>query len=163
LGLAPVLDSSKVSDTNAKMDKIEQALTLYVIQNGCLPCPAAPAATVTGQAHDSADYPSECGNAAACAPVSNARSQGPVPWINLGLSRDDVLDAYGNYIDYVLASNGTTGLNLTSISMVRTPPPVPDRAHIERPKLGRHDSNINLCRICADQPRQGQVLRLSSW
>lgn len=114
LGLAPVLDNNKVSQTNAQMDRIEQALVLYVIQNGCLPCPAAPAANVTGQAQDAGgSYANGCGNAVACSPLL-----GPVPWVNLGLSRDDVIDSYGDYIDY----HAGTGLNLTNLSMARTPP-----------------------------------------
>src|SRR5262245_59637586 len=42
LGLSPVLQNNKVTQTNGQMDKIEQSLVLYVIQNGCLPCPADP-------------------------------------------------------------------------------------------------------------------------
>jgi prepilin-type N-terminal cleavage/methylation domain-containing protein len=117
LGLAPVLQGNKISQTNAQMDKIEQALVLYVIQNGCLPCPAAPGATMTGQASDAAgEYSAgSCtsGGTNLCDPV-----QGPVPWVNLGLSRDDVIDAYGNFIDYAPSST----LNQSSTSMVRTPP-----------------------------------------
>jgi prepilin-type N-terminal cleavage/methylation domain-containing protein len=123
IGLAPVLDNSKIVQTNAQMDKIEQALVLYVIQNGCLPCPAAPAADVTGEATDSTgSYTSGCGNGVACSASPATRTQGPVPWINLGLSRDDVLDAYGSYIDYIVAADSATGLNRNSTSMVRTPP-----------------------------------------
>jgi len=113
LGLSPVLQANKITQTNAQMDKIEQALILYVIQNGCLPCPAVPTA-LTGRSTDATGiYTAGCGNNTTCAPV-----QGSVPWVNLGLAKDDVIDAYGFFIDYAPAP----GLNLTSTSMVRTPP-----------------------------------------
>jgi prepilin-type N-terminal cleavage/methylation domain-containing protein len=118
LGLAPVLQSNKVSQTNAQMDRIEQALVLYVIQNGCLPCPADPA-TITGadagQAGNTGPtyYASGCGSATTC-----VAPHGLVPWVNLGLSKDDVIDAFGTFIGYVPG----VGLNTTSSQMVRTPP-----------------------------------------
>lgn len=117
LGLAPVLDSSKITETNTKMDKIEQALVLYVIQNGCLPCPSTPLTAVTGSSYQGTSpgtaYTSSCGSGSTC-----TAPYGIVPWVSLGLSRDDVLDAYGDFIDYSPA----VGLNTTSTSMVRTPP-----------------------------------------
>ena len=42
LALAPVVQNSKTTDTNSRLDRVEQALLVYVIQNGCLPCPADP-------------------------------------------------------------------------------------------------------------------------
>ncbi len=116
VGLAPVLQSNRVSQTNAQMDRIEQALVLYVIQNGCLPCPAVPAA-LTGRATDSAGaYSTGCGDAAGTCTAPGV-TLGIVPWVNLGLAREDVIDAYGAFIDYAPA----TGLNLSN-RMVRTPP-----------------------------------------
>ena len=40
LGIAPVLQSSRVTETNSKLDLIENALILYALRNSCLPCPA---------------------------------------------------------------------------------------------------------------------------
>src|SRR4051812_35690135 len=60
LGLAPVLAGNKISQTNAQMDRIEQALVLYVIQNGCLPCPASPT-VMDGLARDSGTGPYSTG------------------------------------------------------------------------------------------------------
>ncbi len=117
MGVSPVLQANKVTQTNAQLDKIEQALVLYVIQNGCLPCPASP--TGTGNATDAnGSYSTGCWPTGQSAGVACTPLQGVVPWVNLGLARTDVVDAYNNFIDYV----PTAGLNTSNTSMVRTPP-----------------------------------------
>ncbi|MHB1205044.1 MAG: type II secretion system protein, partial [Rhodospirillaceae bacterium] len=123
MAVAPVLQSSKFSDTNAKLDRIEQALTLYVIRYGCLPCPAAAnepaAATYTpGQAvAGSAAYRSGCGTTCNFPVAGAAGTEGAVPWVNLGLSEGDVADGWGMRIGYSVSA----GLEVAN-SMVRTPP-----------------------------------------
>ena len=118
LGLSPVLQANKVTQTNTQMDKIEQSLVLYVIQNGCLPCPADPrnvadATANAGRALDTTGaYTTGCSAAIATACTN---TQGLVPWVNLGLAKADVLDGYGQLIDYATA----TGVNY---SLTRTPP-----------------------------------------
>lgn len=119
LAVAPVLESSKGNETNAKLDRIEQALTLYVIRYGCLPCPAdaniASGASNAGTAHNSGGYTGTCSPTAACnAAVS---SQGVVPWVTLGLSEQEGRDGYGYRIDYAV-----TAALVASNGMVRTPP-----------------------------------------
>jgi prepilin-type N-terminal cleavage/methylation domain-containing protein len=121
LGLSPVLQANKVSQTNQQMDRIEQALVLYVIQNGCLPCPADPT-TLNGAAAKGAasTYSTGCsGTGTAC-----YDSQGLVPWVNLGLSKADVIDPYGSFIDYAVTTSASDVTSLTNLStnMVRTPP-----------------------------------------
>lgn len=117
LAVAPVLETSKVSETNAKMERIEQALIVHTIRYGCLPCPADPGiasgAANVGQAHGTAYYSTTC--TTAC--NATVTAQGIVPWVNLGLSEADVTDGFGYRIDYAV----TSGLVQTS-SMVRTPP-----------------------------------------
>ena len=117
LAVAPILETSKASDTNARMDRIEQALILHVIRYGCLPCPAdagiASGAANVGLAHGAAYYSTAC--TAACDAAVTA--QGVVPWVNLGLSEADATDGFGYRIDYAV----TAGL-VQSNSMVRTPP-----------------------------------------
>ncbi len=62
LAVAPVIENSKVSETNQKLDRLEQALIVHVIRNGCLPCPAtgltASSGTNPGWAVDDAACPS---------------------------------------------------------------------------------------------------------
>ena len=36
--VTPIVQNTKVAETNQKLDRIEQALILHVIRNGCLPC-----------------------------------------------------------------------------------------------------------------------------
>jgi len=115
LAVAPVLQSSKGNETNAKLDRLEQALTLYVIRYGCLPCPAdgniATGTLNAGTAHGAAYYSSGC--TTAC----NTATQGIVPWATLGLQEEDGKDGFGERIDYAVAS----ALVVTN-GMVRTPP-----------------------------------------
>jgi len=122
LAVSPVLQSSKLSDTNARLERLEQALTVYVIQNGCLPCPAdrglASTSTDAGWSH-AADYygPSHtaqtrgCSNAATCAAFV-----GVVPWATMGISEADITDAWGNRIGYAVAG----GLTQTTTIMQRS-------------------------------------------
>jgi prepilin-type N-terminal cleavage/methylation domain-containing protein len=129
LGLSPVLQSNKITQVNAQMDKIEQALLVYVIQNGCLPCPAVPSdvtsTTLAGQAEKTGSLAYT-----GCAGVACQATYGIVPWASLGLSENDAVDPYGSFIDYT-PSTSTTGnascagpinLTLNSTSVVRTPP-----------------------------------------
>ena len=118
VAVAPILQNSKVSETAGRIDRIEQALILYVIRYGCLPCPAANVnssviANNPGQAIDDAVYPTGCANAACAA----GTGQGIVPWVNLGLSEADITDGFGYRIDYAVVP----ALTLTN-GMVRTPP-----------------------------------------
>ncbi|MBX7197987.1 MAG: type II secretion system GspH family protein [Rhodospirillaceae bacterium] len=118
LAVAPVLESSKGNETNAKLDRIEQALTLYVIRYGCLPCPAEPGIASgtanAGQSHGAAYYSSGCTTACDATTVA---TQGIVPWVTLGLSEEEGRDGYGYRIDYAV----TAALVATN-GMVRTPP-----------------------------------------
>ncbi len=120
LAVAPVLQSSRTTDTNQKLDRLEQALILHVIRNGCLPCPANPALatgdTNAGRSQTGAAtyYTTGC-TASACHQTGTL--QGGVPWFNLGLSEADTIDGFGFRIDYAL----TAGLQNTN-GMVRTPP-----------------------------------------
>lgn len=115
LAVTPVLQNSRVSETRASLELIEKALTVYIIQNACLPCPATGNLSSenanAGRAVDDAAYATGCADAAC-----NAAS-GIVPWVNLGLSESDVTDAFGNRISY-----GVTVALTTANSMERTPP-----------------------------------------
>lgn len=122
LAVAPVLESSKLNETNAKLDRIEQALIVYVIRYGCLPCPADPSiATGTTNAGLSfgtgapTHYSSGCN--ASCDFAAASPAQGAVPWATLGLSEEEGKDAFGERIDYAV-----TPTLVATNSMVRTPP-----------------------------------------
>lgn len=125
-GLAAVTATKGVAKTEQRMATIQSALTLYVIQNGCLPCPTLPNATSgpTGRATDGTAYSSGCGAGTAC-----TVTHGIVPWVNLGMARDDVIDAYGNFIGYAVSpgsatqlcnSVATPALNISNTSLVKS-------------------------------------------
>jgi prepilin-type N-terminal cleavage/methylation domain-containing protein len=123
LAVGPVLNSSKTAQTNQKLDKIEQALTVYVIRYGCLPCPANGAlGTVVGQSiGDGGVYAAQClanhGSATCAVP---AAGNSVVPWGTLGLSQEDAMDGWGNLISYVTTSALALNDNNTGApSMVR--------------------------------------------
>ncbi len=123
VALAPVVRNAQVTTTENKLDKIEDALVLYAIQNNCLPCPA-----------DSSDAGAQAGihqtgagaNSATCAgggsnacfpgatPANGVRNI--VPWITLGLSQADVTDEWGTYISYHVSSQDFTGTNCDDFS-----------------------------------------------
>jgi prepilin-type N-terminal cleavage/methylation domain-containing protein len=119
LAVAPVLQSSKTSETNQRLDRIEQALLVYAIRNGCLPCPAdralattAANSTTVGRAHAGATY-----YANGCRGTACSNTEGAVPWITLGLSEAEITDGFGARIEYALSPN------LQNVSgLVRTPP-----------------------------------------
>ncbi len=117
VAVAPVLQNSKISETNQRLDRVEQALLLHVIRYGCLPCPADSGLASTNANAGKADiaagtyYSSGCQASGACA------ATGVVPWVNLGLSENDITDGFGARIDYTVAQD----LQLTN-GMVRTPP-----------------------------------------
>lgn len=123
LAVSPVLESSKGNETNSKLDRVEQALTLYVIRYGCLPCPADPdiasGTANAGLSHGAGTtyYTGSCATTCNTQAAAASVSQGVVPWVTLGLSEEEGRDGYGYRIDYAV----TTTLAATN-GMVRTPP-----------------------------------------
>ena len=116
VAVTPIVQNTKVSETNQKLDRIEQALILHAIRYSCLPCPAAPGnastvATVGQAVAGGTPYTSGC-QAGAC-----TNAQGVVPWINLNLSETEASDGFGTRISYAITANlqNTDG-------MKRTPP-----------------------------------------
>lgn len=95
--VGPVIQSTKVTETKAKLDTLEAALTLYAMQNSCLPCPASLTATdgTNGVADWNGAETGPCNSTTACGTV-----RGAVPWQTLGLSRADGSDAFGARISY---------------------------------------------------------------
>lgn len=120
LTVAPVIQGSKIAETKQRLDRIEESLTLYVIRNGCLPCPADATLANDGNARgDAGTYTSQCLTQATASTVcSVVNGTGVLPWIALGLSQAEVTDGWGNMITYAV----TPGLTVDTTDMVRTPP-----------------------------------------
>lgn len=111
--LGPVFDARRAELTTQRMDVIQKALQLYVIQNGCLPCPTngalASTAANAGSSMSSAGalivLSSGCVTPAT---VTCLRTSAVVPWITLGLSEQDITDGWGDRIRYGVAGSVTT-------------------------------------------------------
>ncbi|MEI6762340.1 MAG: type II secretion system protein [Betaproteobacteria bacterium] len=88
--LTATLENGAISETQAKQERIKLALVSYLRTNGRLPCPdtATPAT----------------GNEVAPCIASNALGYGVLPWLTLQLSRDAVLDGWGNFFSYRVAN-----------------------------------------------------------
>ena len=88
--LTATLENGAISDTQAKQERIKLALVSYLRTNGRLPCPdtATPAT----------------GNEVAPCIASAALGYGVPPWLTLQLSRDAVLDGWGNFFSYRVAN-----------------------------------------------------------
>jgi hypothetical protein len=97
---------NRLKGGNANQGTVVQAVLAYYFQNmtngvGVLPCPDT-AATPTGTATDTDINATYCdGSSASHANV------GVLPWKTLGISRDQALDANGNYFTYVVAPSLT--------------------------------------------------------
>lgn len=110
LGIAPVLEQAKRTQTENTLTKIEDALLLYAMQNSCLPCPAdgtSPGAN-EGLTLNNVGTPYTGCTTTACRGelVDNV-----VPWQSLGLQRADAIDEWGTQITYHLSetTNATQG------------------------------------------------------
>lgn len=81
------LGKQALDRTNKNLDRIENALTLHVLQNGSLPCPylGTPAGTYAG---------------GGC--TGGTHHIGIVPYRDLGLQRTDVVDGWNRYLTYAV-------------------------------------------------------------
>ena len=89
--LTATLENGAISETQAKQERIKLALVSYLRTNGRLPCPdtATPAT----------------GNELTPCIDSVALGYGVPPWLTLQLSRDAVIDGWGNFFSYRVANN----------------------------------------------------------
>jgi len=94
------IEIAKVKATQDKLDKINNAITLFLKTNGYLPCPAATNGNGTV---------SETGGSTTCAATGILRDAGSNVWIGvlpsraLNLSDDYMYDSWGNRITYVVS------------------------------------------------------------
>ena len=119
----PAIESANISQTNQRLDTIEQALILHVIRYGCLPCPANPGDASTAATAGQSTTGSATGTYTGCSSTVCFNAQGIVPWRNLGLSEAEATDGFGSRIDYAIRSNTASPGNLQQTNaMARTLP-----------------------------------------
>lgn len=92
LGLGQFLDQIALKETEKSFAKVEKALSLYVLQEGWLPCP-----DTTG------DGVMDVAGSACTAGSLNTPVQGMVPYRDLGLMRDDATDGWHVPLTYVVS------------------------------------------------------------
>lgn len=109
MALGPVIEKTRVIQTNATFDQIENALTLFAIRSNRLPCPADGSLT-----NASANYGLEVGltNAGTVSSACNlAATNSVIPWKTLGLDETYSIDGWSNRISYFPASAQIVGVN----------------------------------------------------
>lgn len=89
------LGKQSLDGTRKSLDRIESALTLYVVQHGFLPCPYSPAMAAPG---------TYVGNN--CTAVGE-QYVGVLPYRDMGLQRSDVMDGWNRYITYAVDATWT--------------------------------------------------------
>lgn len=83
------LENAAYSETRSKQEQIKLTLIGFLRTNGRLPCPDNAVGLATG-------------NESAC--IGVATGYGVVPWRALGISRDAVLDGWGNFFSYRISN-----------------------------------------------------------
>ncbi|MBF0267601.1 MAG: prepilin-type N-terminal cleavage/methylation domain-containing protein [Alphaproteobacteria bacterium] len=101
---AQMLENAKRKTTGERMDKIEDAITLFAIQNNFLPCPADGSLN-SANANFGRSQPAT--GLAACTAIANGAHV--VPWITLGLDELYSRDGWGNRITYYVAGRSQGG------------------------------------------------------
>jgi prepilin-type N-terminal cleavage/methylation domain-containing protein len=117
--ITPLKNVTKTDLTLQHLAIINKALQLYMIQNGCLPCPAdgsLPSTSLTnnaGKAFTSAGAvaASPCDTTGACLTTNRV-----VPWITLNISEDEASDGWGDRIRYIIAGTQPVLCSSTSIT-----------------------------------------------
>lgn len=115
-----VIDNNNREVTKKKLENIQAALTNFVMINRRLPCPAdgtgveggLGAAVVRGvelRSGATTGFGVDCERAGS--PATD-QTTGVVPWVTLGLSESDTLDAWNNHITYRVAFGLTRDASL---------------------------------------------------
>ncbi len=86
-------------ETNNNMGMVKDALTTYLRENNRLPCPDLDFTSPDGRGDDDRDTSDDTTT------LCNGNF-GIVPWQEIRLPRDLVLDGFGNFISYYVSTNG---------------------------------------------------------
>lgn len=97
--IKPILFQSRLTATEANMNRMIDVVSAYAQRNNRIPCPADPDQSAAAQ-----PYGAEIGSGAAGSAVGSCPPGGPVegivPFLTLGLDPDDVRDGWGNFVTY---------------------------------------------------------------
>ncbi len=88
LAATAFMEKAAVAKTKKNLNKIEDAITVFVLQHGYLPCPYNKYDITSGACVTTSD------------PASPANF-GIAPYLDLGLQRNEIMDGWNRYITYV--------------------------------------------------------------
>lgn len=94
------LEQNHIKATHVKLESIQNALDIYLIQNGRLPCPA-------GLALSTGEELSSCTTSSSTSGlfVSNGVARGWIPYEELNLTSDMAYDSWGDKITYSVSTD----------------------------------------------------------
>ena len=98
-----------IKSTNIKLNTIQNALDIYVIEHGKLPCPAG-FKNNTGKSLLSCEISDDLNGLY----VHNGVARGSIPYADLGLTRDNSFDAWRSEITYSVNINSTKNIKQMS-------------------------------------------------
>lgn len=107
MAFAPMIEKARENQTAATLDQLEQALVLFAIQNGRLPCPADGSQINTSATYGLEPTPPPTGGAACTTTVANS----VIPWRTLGIDESYSIDGWSDRISYFPANGGITGVS----------------------------------------------------
>ncbi|HIJ63052.1 MAG TPA: type II secretion system protein [Rhodospirillaceae bacterium] len=105
MSIGPIIEKTRITQTNGNFDQIENALTVFVIRNNRLPCPAD-----GSQNNSSVSYGVEVTQLVA-GTCNLTATNSVIPWKTLGLDEAFSIDGWGNRISYFPASGQIAGVN----------------------------------------------------
>ena len=129
ISISQYIKVQRTKETRQKIDQVMNVLSAYIQAHYRLPCPADPGAVAARQGWEIdnggvAGQPGKCltphGNPGTI--TSNTmymETEGIVPWKELGIPQNAVVDAWGNYLTYKPAPNLT--VDMTNPSMQNLP------------------------------------------
>ncbi len=101
--ITPLVEQARQLETTEKLNKIGDALNVYVLNNLRLPCPAQPRRTPTGGepfGYEQGSGATGAGIPQACPALAAGGIEGIVPFRTIGIPEALIRDAWGHYITY---------------------------------------------------------------
>ena len=110
MAIGPVIEKTRITQTNSTFDQIENALVLYAIRNNRLPCPADGSMNNANALYGLEIVPLTApGTATSACTVATANSV--IPWRTLGMDESYSVDGWNNRVSYFPASGQIIGVN----------------------------------------------------
>jgi len=109
--LAPVIDKSRMNQTSATLDQVENALELFAIRYSRLPCPADGSLAATDPNYG---LEQPAGGATTCTITGATDAKAVIPWRTLGIDESYSIDAWATRLSYWPSGSVTGSTTLTT-------------------------------------------------